>query len=58
MRLKFCCIDTIVPFNSLLDKFVDILITFDRGLKSNLDAWLKVESTLVGKQCFIYVLLI
>ena len=49
MRLKDCCIDAIVPFNSLLDKFVDILTTFDRGLKSNLDAWLRVESTLVGK---------
>ena len=28
MRLKYCCIDAIVPFDSLLDKFVDILTTF------------------------------
>ena len=53
MRLKSCCIDAIVPFDSLLDKFEDVLITFNRGLKGNLDAWLKVESTLAGKQCFI-----
>ena len=56
MRLKYCCIDAIVPFDSLLDKFVDILTTFNRGLKSNLNAWLKVESTLAGKQCFICIL--
>ena len=55
MRLKYCCIDAIVSFDSLLDKFEDILTTFDRGLKSNLDAQLKVESTLAGKQ---YVFLI
>ena len=53
MRLKSCCVDTIVCFDRLLDKFVDVLTTFDRGLKGNLDAWLKVESTLAGKQCFI-----
>ena len=56
MRLKYCCIGAIVPFDSLLDKFVDILTTFNGGLKSNLDAWLKVESTLAGKQCFICIL--
>ena len=39
----------IVPFNNLLDKFVDILTTFDRGLKGNLDAWLRIESNLGGK---------
>ena len=49
MRLKDCCIDMIVPFNNLLDKFVDILTTFDRGLKGNLDAWLRIESNLAGK---------
>ena len=49
MRLKYCCIDAIVSFDSLLDKFVDILTTFNRGLKGNLNAWLKVESTLAGK---------
>ena len=49
MRLKYCCIDAIVPFDSLLDKFLDILTTFNRGLKGNLNAWLKVESTLAGK---------
>ena len=49
MRLKDCCVDASVPFDSLLDKFVDILTTFDKGLKNNLDAWLRIESTLAGK---------
>ena len=53
MRLKSCCVDTIISFDRLLDKFVDVLTTFNRGLKGNLDTWLKVESTLAGKQCFI-----
>ena len=38
MRLKDCYIDMIVPFDNLLDKFVDIFTAFDRGVKGNLDA--------------------
>ena len=49
MRLKDCCVDMIVPFNNLLDKFVDILTAFDRGVKGNLDTWLRIESHLAGK---------
>ena len=52
MRLKDCCIDMIVPFDNLLDKFVDILTAFDRGVKGNLDTWLRIESHLADKQCF------
>ena len=39
----------IVPFDKLLDKFMDILTAFDRGLKSNLEGWLKIESHLADK---------
>ena len=49
MRLKDCCVDMIVPFDNLLDKFVDILTAFDRGVKGNLDTWLRIESHLAGK---------
>ena len=49
MQLKNCCVDMIVPFDKLLDKFMDILTAFDRGLKSNLEGWLKIESHLADK---------
>ena len=49
MRLKDCCVDMIVPFDNLPDKFVDILTAFDRGVKGNFDAWLRIESHLAGK---------
>ena len=39
----------IAPFDKLLDKFMDVLTAFDRGLKSNLEGWLKIESHLAGE---------
>ena len=29
MQLKNCCVDMIVPFDNLLDKFMDVLTAFD-----------------------------
>ena len=29
MQLKNCCVDMIVPFDKLLDKFMDVLTAFD-----------------------------
>ena len=49
MRLSDRCIDSIVPFEGMIDRFLDVLNTFDRGLKSNLDAWLQIESHVAGR---------
>ena len=49
VRLGDCCIDSIVPFEGMIDRFLDILNTFDRGLKSTLDAWLWIESHVAGR---------
>ena len=43
------CVDAIVPFDNLLDGFLDILKTFDWGVKHTLDAWLTIESHIAGR---------
>ena len=48
-RLNDCCIDAVVPFDNLLDRFLDVLKTFDRGVKHTLDAWLMIESHITGR---------
>ena len=48
-RLNDCCSDAIVPFDNLLNRFLDVLNTFDQGVKSTLDAWLMIESHLAGR---------
>ena len=45
IQLKNHCVGVIVPF----DKLLDVLTAFDRGLKSNLEGWLKIESNLAGE---------
>ena len=49
MRLGDRGIDSIVPFEGMIDRFLDILNTFDQGLKSTLDAWLRIESHVAGR---------
>ena len=49
VRLNDHSIDSIVPFEGMIDRFLDILNTFDRGLKSTLDAWLWIESHVAGR---------
>ena len=49
VRLGDHCIDSIVPFEGMIDRFLDILNTFDRHLKSTLDAWLQIELYVAGK---------
>ena len=49
VRLNDCGIDSIAPFEGMIDRFLDILNTFDRGLKSTLDAWLQIESHVAGR---------
>ena len=49
MRLGDRGIDSIVPFEGMIDRFLDILNTFDQGLKSTLDAWFRVESHVAGR---------
>ena len=49
VRLNDCCVDAVVPFDTLLNGFVDVLNTFDRSVKSTLNAWLTIESHLAGR---------
>ena len=49
VRLGDRCIDSVVPFKGMVDRFLDILNTFDWGLKSTLDAWLRIESHVAGR---------
>ena len=49
VRLNDCGVDLIVPFEGMIDRFLDTLNTFDRGLKSTLDAWLQIESHVAGR---------
>ena len=49
VRLGDCSVDSIVPFEGMIDRFLDILNTFDWGLKSTLDAWLQIESHVAGR---------
>ena len=39
-----CCIESIRPFEGMIDGFLDTLTTFDWGLKTTLDAWLWIHS--------------
>ena len=48
-RLNDCCVDAVVPFDNLLDGFLDVLKTFDKGVKHTLDAWLTIESHITGR---------
>ena len=61
VRLGDHCIDSIVPFEGMIDRFLDILNTFDWGLKSTLDAWLWIESHVAGRchsQCELLNLIV
>ena len=49
MKLNDCCIGAIVPFDNLLDRFLDILETFDSGVKHTLNAWLMIDSHIAGR---------
>ena len=49
VRLNDCGIDSITPFEGMIDRFLDTLNTFDQGLKSTLDAWLQIESHVAGR---------
>ena len=48
-KLRECCLDVLKPFENVLDKFLDTLIIFDKGLKTNLEIWLNMQSTIAGK---------
>ena len=49
MKLNDCWIGAIVPFDNLLDRFLDILGTFDLGVKHTLNAWLTIDSHIAGR---------
>ena len=48
-RLGDCCVESIVPFEGMINGFLDTLNTFDWGLKTTLDAWLWIQSHLAGR---------
>ena len=48
-RLGDCCVESIRPFEGMIDGFLDTLNTFDWGLKTTLDAWLRIHSHLAGR---------
>ena len=48
-RLGDCCVESIGPFEGMIDGFLDTLNTFDWGLKTTLDAWLQIHSHLAGR---------
>ena len=48
-RLGDCCIESIRPFEGMIDGFLDTLTTFDWGLKTTLDAWLQIHAHLAGR---------
>ena len=48
-RLGDCCVESIRPFEGMIDGFLDTLSTFDWGLKTTLDAWLQIHSQLAGR---------
>ena len=48
-RLSDCCVESIRPFEGMIDGFLDTLNTFDWGLKATLDAWLQIHSQLAGR---------
>ena len=48
-RLGDCCIESIRPFEGMIDGFLDTLTTFDWGLKTTVDAWLWIHSHLAGR---------
>ena len=48
-KLNDCCIGAIVPFDNLLDRFLDILKTFEVGVKHTLNAWLMIDSHIAGR---------
>ena len=50
-RLGDCCVESIRPFEGMIDGFLDTLNTFDWGLKTTLDAWLQIHSQLAGRCC-------
>ena len=50
-RLGDCCVESIRPFEGMIDGFLDTLNTFNWGLKTTLDAWLQIHSQLAGRYC-------
>ena len=48
-RLGDCCVESIRPFEGMIDGFLNTLNTFDWGLKTTLDAWLQIHSQLAGR---------
>ena len=48
-RLGDCCVESIRPFEGMIDGFLDTLNTFDWGLKTTLDAWLQIHLQLAGR---------
>ena len=39
----------VVPFDDLLDRFLDILETFNSGVKHTLSTWLTIDSHIAGR---------
>ena len=48
-KLGVCCVESIRPFEGMINGFLDTLTTFDWGLKTTLDAWLRIHLHLAGR---------